>query len=96
MSQILIAPAGGDSITFEGRSYAGPAGTVVNVIDADAAKLAANGWSQPADGGSAGPTSGRPVLQPYQYGVKYSDTTLGQLVVWDGATWRNPVTGAAV
>jgi hypothetical protein len=25
-----------------------------------------------------------------------SDTTINALVVWDGATWRNPVTGAGV
>ena len=29
-------------------------------------------------------------------GFHYLDTTLGYLVVWDGASWRNPATGAAV
>ena len=29
-------------------------------------------------------------------GACYTDTTLGCVVVYDGASWRNPVSGAAV
>jgi hypothetical protein len=62
--------------------------------------LAANGWVKIA---VSGPTSARPTTNessgPYfvaARGLHFVDTTLGALIVFDGATSRNPITGAAV
>ena len=78
-----------------GRSYTGAPGTALSVEDADAKALAANGWIYEA---LTGATTDRPTaingvaLRP---GFKFADTTVGYTVMWDGAAWRNPVTGAA-
>ncbi len=53
--------------------------------------------------GLVGPTTDRPTnTQPESQApfslaknLRYLDTTLGVTIVYDGATWRNPVTGAA-
>jgi hypothetical protein len=85
-----------------GRSYTGTPGTALNILDWDADMLEANGWTRVA---WTGQTSERPVnivgpgvmartiLYP---GLKFFDETLGYLIEYDGATWRNPATGAAV
>lgn len=57
----------------------------------DAAAIASGGF---VNIGSSGPTSARPTnAKP---GAWHVDTTLGEAVVFDGASWRNPVTGVAV
>ena len=76
-----------------GRSYSCAIGATVDVPDFDAAVMAGNGWTHCAAGGS-GATSSRPVNP--KRGTIFNDTTLGYLIVWEGANWRNAVTGAAV
>jgi hypothetical protein len=80
------------------RAYSANPGQVLDVPAAAAPVLLANGWSW---GKPSGPTSSRPptrLNEPYNAypGFEYVDTSLGLVIVWDGATWRNPVTGAAV
>jgi hypothetical protein len=87
------------TMTVNGRTYAAAPGSALDVPDFDAGALAANGWIKVAP---SGPTSARPTPAatgaPYIGGVgsHFYDTTLAQLIVFDGATWRNPATGAAV
>jgi hypothetical protein len=48
-----------------------------------------------------GPTTARPqhgdpdFANGPQIGFRYYDTTLSAMIIWDGATWRNEVTGVA-
>jgi hypothetical protein len=70
------------------------------VNDSDAHVLAANGWTKVA---FSGPTSARPTVNaangPYYVASRsmfFVDTTLNAVIVFDGATWRNPITGASV
>jgi hypothetical protein len=42
----------------------------------------------------SGATSARPTNP--SVGLKYLDTTLGYVVVFDGANWRNPATAASI
>lgn len=88
--------------TVNGRTYSGTPGQVLDVPSFDADVLAANGWSFVAQ---SGPTSARPTpsLSPIgpegsQIGpsAKYFDTTINQLIVSDGATWRSAVDGSAL
>jgi hypothetical protein len=49
-----------------------------------------------------GPTSQRPQHGDPDYpvgfgpGLEYYDTTISAIINWDGTTWRNAITGAAV
>jgi hypothetical protein len=87
------------TIVVNGRTYSGAPGQALDVPDYDAGQLTANGW---IDVAPSGPTSKRPAANtttaPYQAanGTEYFDTTLNALIVFDGLTWRNPATGAAV
>lgn len=88
------------TIVVNGRSYSGAPGAVMDILDADAVMLSANGWVKVA---LSGPTSARPLtsqatgsLYFAAPGLQFYDTSLGKIVVFDGATWRDPVTGAAV
>lgn len=86
------------SVTVNGRTYTAAAAGIVDVPDCDAMPLAANGWSVVA---RVGTTSQRPLnpamcpSEPFP-NQEYVDTTLGAVIVFDGATWRNVLTGAAV
>lgn len=85
------------TLSFYGRSYTGVPGTFQDVEDSDAQMLEANGWSRVAQ---VGPTASRPAATvnpgvPTR-GDKYFDTTVGDMIVFDGLTWRSPITGAAV
>jgi hypothetical protein len=87
-------------VTANGRTYSGAPGTYQDVPDFDAAVLMANGWTKAA---LSGPTSARPttnanVSAPYTAaaGLDFLDTTLGKVICFDGAAWRDPATGAAV
>jgi hypothetical protein len=53
--------------------------------------LTANGWLRV---GRSSTTATRPTDQ--RVGEMIVDTTLGAVIIWDGATWRNPATGSAV
>jgi hypothetical protein len=72
-------------------------GSFLDVMDADAGVLQANGWIYVAP---SGPTSARPVgrLGLYQSapGSTFWDTTIGKLIISDGQSWRDPVNGNAV
>jgi hypothetical protein len=77
------------------RAYSATVGVAIDVpgdLAGDAALLANQGFIAL---GSSGPTSARPTnnLKP---GMWHVDTTLNFAVVFDGTSWRNPVTGAAV
>jgi hypothetical protein len=82
-----------------GRTLSGTPGSYLDVSDADAIILEANGWIRIA---LVGPTYNRPPptgLAPAfcaNPGTKYLDTTLGILIVFDGTSWHNPISGAAV
>ena len=80
-----------------GRTYSATPGSVVDVPDFDSLQLAANGWTTVAP---SGPTSARPSgslgIYPAAAGVHFYDTTVGKLIVFDGATWRSPVDGSSV
>jgi hypothetical protein len=87
-------------LTANGRGYSGAPGAAIDVPDFDAGVLAANGWTRVA---LSGPTSARPTTNPNTSppyvaarSLPYLDTTLGKIVVFDGATWRDPVNGNAV
>lgn len=84
--------------TANGRSFS-PASAYLDVVDADAAVLGASGWMT---AGLVGPTANRPAQSDadmgaqFGPGLKYIDTTIGAVIQWDGAAWRNVLTGAAV
>ena len=76
------------------RYYSAGAGGYVDAVDLDAGPLGSQGFL--AVGNGSGPTTARPNLvdNASAPGFVYLDTTLSLIVVWDGANWRNPVTGA--
>jgi hypothetical protein len=87
------------TIFANGRTYTGQPGSVIDVIDCDAAILSANGWTRVA---LSGPTSARPStsqatgsLYHAARTLQFYDTSLGKLVIFDGADWRDPATGNA-
>lgn len=81
-----------------GRKYSGIPGSVIDVPLGDAENMGGPaGWMRFP--GMSGPTSGRPkpndpdtnaaVVATY-----YVDTTIGKVVMFDGATWRDVITGS--
>ena len=83
-----------------GRNYTPVPDTPQDVIDADAERLVANGWLKV---GTVGPTGSRPGANAASTGMyvaqrdsHHFDTTLNQLVIFDGYAWRHPATGAIV
>jgi hypothetical protein len=76
-------------IIVNGRPYAAAPGAVLDAPDFDTAMLCANGFTRVAE---VGPTSARPA-KPFK-GSHYVDTTVGAIIISDGATWRT-VAGAA-
>ena len=91
----VLAPATGDTLSFNGRTYTGIGGTVLDVPDFDAGVLEANGWFT-ISGANSGPTTARPPTLGMQPGFKFLDTTLAALITFDGLVWRNSITGASV
>lgn len=88
------------TIVVKGRSYSGAPGSVMDILDADAMVLSANGWIRVA---ASGTTAQRPTTNMYTNppyiaapGVTYWDVTLSKLIVFDGLTWRDPNNGDAV
>ncbi len=81
-------------ITVNGRTYTTPVGTPIDVPDFDAFIMLANGWTSIDKSAGVGTTAQRP--NPATKGLTYLDTTTGMHIQYDGKTWRNPVTGAAV
>jgi hypothetical protein len=92
------APVSDQTRVVNGRSYFAAPGSVIDVYDADAAMPEANSWIAVAP---SGPTSARPVTTLGLYTASagqcfFFDTTISKLVIYDGASWRDPVTGNAV
>jgi hypothetical protein len=81
---------------INGRTYVGVTGTAYDIADFDAAGLSANGW---IDCGVSGPTSARPssavAPNPLFVGCEFIDTTVNAVLRFDGASWRNVITGAS-
>lgn len=92
-ARVLPPNTGRCSTPVNGRTYTTTNGAYLDVPDFDAAVLVANGWHLVAAGGVA-TTTNRPANPPK--GTRMLDTTLGIEIVWDGAAWRNKITGAAV
>lgn len=95
MTQRMMPPADGlhPTIAVNGRTYTCALGSTIDVPDADAIVMRSNGWIMAASGG-VGPTASRPATPAVAQ--EFHDTTLAYNVKWDGRTWRNPNTGAAV
>ncbi len=92
MNVRILAPASVASVVANGRTYTATAG-LADVPDFDAAVACSNGWQRLEN---VGTTAQRPVLGTDQAGQRFIDTTIGAVIVWTGAAWRNVVTGAAV
>ena len=78
------------------RSYTATGGGFIDAVgdpsSGDASALTSQGFLKVCQ---SGPTSARPVFSVGQSpGFQYLDTTLAKIVVWDGANWRDPVTGS--
>jgi hypothetical protein len=84
--------SGSTSITVHGRTYSCAVGGVLDVTDQDAVVMTANGWT--AVSYNVGTTAQRPAVPTR--GMAYTDTTISKNIVWDGAKWRDPLTGNAV
>lgn len=83
------------TIQVNGRNYTLAAGATIDVSDFDADILEANGFIKAGTGvGGVGATAARP-LNPVR-GQEFADTTLTQIIKFDGKVWRNQFTGAAV
>jgi hypothetical protein len=99
MSQIpttlrLMPPAGrANTITVNGRSYTCAFGSTIDVPQFDAAVMVANHWVVASPGG-VGATAARPAAK--NRSDQFQDTTTGGMAVWDGLSWRDCYTGAAV
>jgi hypothetical protein len=90
----LVPISAPHTTVVNGRSYTGTPGTNVDVVDFDAAALTATGnWVSVA---MSGTTAQRPGVMARYSGQLYHDNTLGYVVIFEGAAWRNPATGAAV
>jgi hypothetical protein len=92
---IRLFPHGAGHATTRNGRYTNTPGNYIDepAGDLELNLLLANGWLKI---GPAGPTSGRPTdpVTLSNAPILYVDTTLGKTVVWDGAAWRDPATGA--
>lgn len=95
--RVLPSTAAKTTTTINGRAFTAALGTAQDVLEADARELGANGYM--VVGGSesvgTGTTANRPTTGLF-IGAMYGDTTLGYIVVYDGASWRDPIAGTAV
>lgn len=89
-------PAAGKSTTVNGRTWTAAPGSFVDVPNGDGHSLEANGWIRPGRAPQTGTTAQRPVVTAGGANPSYNDSTVGALIFWDGAAWRNAFTGAAV
>jgi hypothetical protein len=103
MTSLRMLPptsVGQQILVVNGRTHSGAPGVAIDAVDFDAEVLSANGWTKVA---LSGPTTARPsptlgVSPPYlaTAGLQFLDTDIEKIVVFDGATWRDPITGDAV
>jgi len=85
------------TVVANGRTYSSTPGNFLDAPDDDSLVLEANGWVFVA---FSGPTSARPGntitnVPMAGVGFKFFDTSLSQLAIWDGATWRSTA-GASI
>lgn len=101
LNQRMLAPKNAPQSTLAHgvRSYSVSASGFVDVPAHDAVALEAQGWVAMPRGLGVGPSTARPGpnavvgLAPAK-GDAFLDTTLGITIVYDGAQWRNPISGA--
>ena len=94
MTNIRLMPAGSGKITtavVNGRTYSCALGSTIDVPDFDAFVLGANGWIQVAPVGTTAQRPAKPGV-----GNFFHDTTVGKIIIFEGAAWRDPATGSAV
>ncbi len=81
------------------RSYSAAAGGFIDAIGdpngGDAASLVSQGFIPICASGTTAqrPTFATTTVGVGPRGVFYLDTTISKIVVWDGVSWRDPVTG---
>lgn len=108
LSQVRVLPPPNvqkQTISNGTQTFNATPGSTRDVRVSDANLLQGNGWI----GGYplpwfSGPTTNRPTdptlaageANYLGAGTLYLDTTVGALIVYDGANWRNPATGASV
>jgi hypothetical protein len=97
MTQRVHPPVGGAKVVLFGTTYSATEGSPIDVPDNVAQILVQNGWVG-ADAGSSNTTVGATAARPTNptKNTKFLDATLGYVIMFDGKTWRNPATGAAV
>jgi hypothetical protein len=102
MKTRLLAVAGTTARTVtnsRGVQYTAAPGTVVDVEDFQSSVSGTGPGGSFVNLGLAGTTAERPTQNSdgssIKPGFRFIDSTLGALIVWDGAAWRD-VTGAAV
>jgi hypothetical protein len=94
MTNIRLMPAGNGKTTtavVNGRTYSCQLGATLDVVDFDAFVLGANGWIQVAPAGTTAQRPAKPGV-----GNFFHDTTVGKIIIFEGAAWRDPATGSAV
>jgi hypothetical protein len=93
LSNYRLIPLNGNArtIAVNGRGYSVAANSFIDVVDFDAQVLAANGFIKVA---AVGTTANRPATPSPT--ARYFDTTVGVEIVFNGANWVNPVSGASV
>ncbi|KVD37864.1 hypothetical protein WK11_25465 [Burkholderia ubonensis] len=84
-------------VTPTGHPYSASPGNPIFVPADDAMILAGWGWILGARGNplvTEGGSAGRPASPAIN--DRYLDHDVGMQIFWDGANWRDPITGAAV
>ncbi|WP_053292752.1 hypothetical protein [Burkholderia pseudomallei] len=100
MSNIIVhVPVGAQQhvVTAAGRPYSASPGNPISVPAEDAMILGGWGWILGARGNpmvTEGPSANRPTAPVVN--DRHLDYDCGLQIFWDGATWRDPITGAAV
>ena len=91
--RMLARPGASQPLTIYGQTYTPVAGTVYDVDGGTANYLGSNHWAKVIE---VGPTASRPPRIEMIFPHLYLDTDLGLVIAWDGAVWRDPVTGNLV
>ncbi len=78
-----LGVAGGRTITCD------PATGFLDAEDGDALLATANGW---VSLGGVGTSAQRPVAQPVNYGKRFLDSTVGEVVLDGQGVWRSTLT----
>jgi hypothetical protein len=96
---IVHCPAGAQQhvVTPSGHPYSASPGNPISVPADDAMILAGWGWILGARGNplvTEGTSANRPASPAIN--DRHLDYDCGLQIFWDGATWRDPITGAAV